>query len=75
MAGNSNYTVGTGPHFGVELDRKITKWGLSFVNKLDIANTFTRERQLFAAATTTLTPAGRPSAACSPRISGSRFRF
>jgi hypothetical protein len=60
IAGNSNYTVGAGPHFGVEVDRKFTPWGLSFVNKLDIANTFTRERQLFAAATTALTPAGAP---------------
>ena len=52
--------MGTGPHFGVELDRKFPQWGLSFVTKLDIANTFTRERQLFSAATTTLTSAGVP---------------
>jgi hypothetical protein len=56
----SNYTVGAGPHFGVGLDRKDPQSGLSFVMKLDIANTFTRVRQLFSASTTTLTPAGRP---------------
>jgi len=60
VSGDQNYTVGAGPHFGVELDRKFPQWGLSFVNKLDIANTFTRERQQFNALTTTLTPAGVP---------------
>jgi hypothetical protein len=60
IAGASNYTVGAGPHFGLELDRRFPKSGLALVMKLDIANTFTRERQLFAAATTTLTPAGVP---------------
>jgi hypothetical protein len=60
IAGASNYTVGTGPHFGVELDRKFPRSGLSLVTRLDIANTFTRERQLFAAATTNLTTTGTP---------------
>jgi len=59
-AGDSNYTVGAGPHFGVELDRRVPQSGLLFVAKLDIANTFTRERQLFAASTTTLSPTGVP---------------
>ncbi|MFI5454923.1 MAG: hypothetical protein ACHRXM_05680 [Isosphaerales bacterium] len=59
-AGDSNYTVGAGPHFGVELDRRAPQSGLLFVAKLDIANTFTRERQLFSASTTTLGPTGVP---------------
>src|SRR5262249_30087960 len=50
---NSNYTVGAGPHFGLELDRKVPQWGLSFVMRLDIANTFTRVRQRYSATTTT----------------------
>jgi hypothetical protein len=60
-ASDSNYTVGAGPHFGVELDRKVPQSGLSFVMKLDIANTFTRVRQRYSATTTTLTPAGVPA--------------
>jgi hypothetical protein len=60
IAGNSNYTVGTGPHFGVQLDRIFPASGLQFVAMLDIANTFTRVRQLFSASTTTLSPAGQP---------------
>jgi hypothetical protein len=60
IAGNSNYTVGNGPHFGLELDRKFPTSGFSFVSKLDIANTFTRERGLFRASTTTLNAAGSP---------------
>jgi hypothetical protein len=54
----SNYTVGAGPHFGLELDRKFPESGLAFVMKLDIANTFTRVRQLFSASTATSIPAG-----------------
>src|SRR5262249_48125466 len=60
-ASDSNYTVGAGPHFGVELDRKVPQSGLSFVLKLDIANTFTRVRQRYSATTTPLTPAGVPA--------------
>jgi hypothetical protein len=58
--GVSNYTVGAGPHFGLELDRTFPGWGLTLVNRLDIANTFTRERQLFTAATTAVTSSGAP---------------
>lgn len=52
----SNYTVGAGPHFGLQLDRKFPASGFSLVGRFDIANTFTRERQLFSA--TTLNPSG-----------------
>jgi hypothetical protein len=58
IAGDQNYTVGAGPHFGVAVDRKFPASGLSFVAKIDIANTFTRERQQFNAATTTFSPSG-----------------
>src|SRR4029077_6423789 len=34
--------------------------GFSFISKIDAATTWTRQRQQFSAATTTLTPAGRP---------------
>jgi hypothetical protein len=60
IQGSSNYTVGAGPHFGVVVDRKDLKSGLSFIAKLDIADPFTRVRQLFAASTTTLNAAGEP---------------
>jgi hypothetical protein len=56
----SNYTVGAGPHFGIEVDRKVPETGLMFVMRLDIANTFTRERQLFSATTTALSSTGQP---------------
>jgi hypothetical protein len=56
----SNYTVGAGPHVGVELDRKFPVSGLSFVMRFDIANTFTRVRQLYSASTTALNSAGVP---------------
>jgi len=58
--GLSNYTVGAGPHFGLALIRRFPQSGLSFVAKADLANTFTRERQSFYAATTTLSAAGVP---------------
>ena len=41
--------MGAGPHFGLVLDRKVPPSGLSFIAKFDIADTFTRERQLFSA--------------------------
>src|SRR5262249_14170332 len=52
----SNYTVGAGPHFGLMLNRYFPDSGLRFIASIDIANTFTRERQLFDA--TVLTPSG-----------------
>jgi hypothetical protein len=60
ITGNSNYTVGNGPHFGVALNRIFPASGFSFVTKLDIANEFTRVRSLFSASTTTLNAAGTP---------------
>ncbi len=60
IAGSSAYALGNGPHFGVVLERKFPTSGLAFVTKLDIADEFTRERDLFSASTTTLNAAGRP---------------
>jgi hypothetical protein len=60
IQGSSNYTVGAGPHFGVVMDRKDVNTGLSFIMKFDIADTFTRIRQLFGTASTTLTASGAP---------------
>jgi hypothetical protein len=60
IAGDSNYTVGAGPHFGLVVDRKNPQNGLSLVLKLDVANTFTRVQQQFAAATTMLNAVGQP---------------
>jgi len=54
-----NYTAGAGPHFGVGLDHNFAQPGLSFLTKIDIADTFSRVRQRFSVATTPLTPAGR----------------
>ena len=56
-----NYTAGAGPHFGIRLDHNWAQPGLSFLTNLDIADTFTRIRQRFSTATTTLTPAGQPA--------------
>jgi hypothetical protein len=53
IQGDSNYTVGAGPHFGLEIDRKDLPTGFSFYFRADIADTFTRVRQLFQATTTT----------------------
>jgi len=63
ISGDSNYTVGNGPHFGVALERKSPKTGLSFLTKIDLADEFTRVRQLFGASFTTLNAAGMPSRA------------
>ena len=45
---------------GSPWNRKDLPSGLSFIAKIDIADTFARDRQLFAASTTTLTAAGVP---------------
>ena len=60
IQGASNYTVGAGPHFGLALERKDLPSGFSFIAKVDLADTFARDRQLFAASTTTLNSAGVP---------------
>ncbi len=56
-----NYTAGAGPHIGVGLDHNFAQPGLSFLTNVDLADTFTRIRQRFSTATTTLTPAGNPA--------------
>ncbi|HZW29189.1 MAG TPA: hypothetical protein VFF52_00675 [Isosphaeraceae bacterium] len=58
IQGDSNYTVGAGPHFAVEVDRKDLPSGFSFIMRFDIADTFTRVRQLFEASTTTFIAPG-----------------
>jgi hypothetical protein len=60
MQGSNNYTVGAGPHFGVELNRKDLPTGLTFVARIDIADAFSRVMQGFQASTTTLFPNGTP---------------
>ena len=50
IQGDSNYTVGAGPHFGLMLESQGSpESGFSFIAKFDIANTFTRDRHLFSA--------------------------
>jgi hypothetical protein len=52
----SNYTVGAGPHFGLQVNRLFPESGFSFLARIDIADTFTRVRQLFSV--TALNPGG-----------------
>ncbi|HEV3122090.1 MAG TPA: hypothetical protein VGY53_09315 [Isosphaeraceae bacterium] len=59
-ARQTNSTVGAGPHIGVEVERRLTQSGLTFVGKLELADTFTRLRQHFSATTTDFNAAGRP---------------
>jgi hypothetical protein len=55
----TNRTMGAGPHFSVEVDRRFaSRPGLTWVNQLDLAEVFTRIRQSFFAADTTMAPAG-----------------
>jgi hypothetical protein len=60
VQGSSNYSLGTGPHFGLALERKDLKSGCQFLASLSIADAFTRVHQLFAASTTALNADGRP---------------
>jgi hypothetical protein len=57
----SNYVLGAGPHFGVEVNRRALPSGVTFLTRLDIADTFTRIRQLYSATTTALSPGGYPA--------------
>jgi hypothetical protein len=50
--GASNRTTAFGFHFGVESQRRLARPGLSLVNSIDIADLFTREKQIFFATTT-----------------------
>ncbi|HVA45853.1 MAG TPA: hypothetical protein VNH11_05640 [Pirellulales bacterium] len=54
----TNRTTAFGPHFGVEVDRRFARQGLTWVNQVDVAEMFTRVRQEAFAATTTVTPTG-----------------
>jgi hypothetical protein len=60
IQGTNNFTIGAGPHFGAQVERLDPRTGITFVAKIDIADTFSRLRQMFAASTTTLTPSGQP---------------
>jgi hypothetical protein len=60
IQGSSNYTVGAGPHFGLEINRRDLPTGLMFIARMDIADTFTRVRQDFQASTTSLNANGSP---------------
>ena len=59
--GQSTTPWGPARSFGVAIDHKFEQTGLSFVSSLDITDTFSRVRQRFSVATTSSTPAGRPS--------------
>jgi hypothetical protein len=60
IQGSSNYTVGAGPHFAVNVERTHLPSGLQFIARLDIADTFSRTRQMFAASTTAIGANGIP---------------
>jgi hypothetical protein len=60
IQGDNNFQIGAGPHFGAQVERLDPRTGITFVAKIDIADTFSRIRQMFAASTTTLTPSGAP---------------
>jgi hypothetical protein len=60
IQGDSNYSVGAGPHFGLNMERTHLPTGLQFIAKLDIADAFARGQQMFAASTTTIGPNGKP---------------
>jgi hypothetical protein len=54
-------TVGFGPHFAVEMGRRLGESGFSLVGRADFAYTFDRQVLAFSAESTTLNAAGRPS--------------
>jgi hypothetical protein len=60
-AQQSNATLGVGPHFALELERRLARPEFSVIGKLDLADTYTTIRQRYSATTTTLTPAGLDS--------------
>jgi hypothetical protein len=60
IQGASNYMLGAGPHFALELNRKHLPSGIMFYARVDIADEFSRIRQDFQAASTTLDMAGVP---------------
>jgi hypothetical protein len=60
-ARQTNTTTGFGPHFGVEMARKLGESGFSLVGRADIAYTFNRLVQAFSIDSTTLNAAGHAS--------------
>jgi hypothetical protein len=50
--------TGVGPHFGVEMERRLSRPGLSILANADVADLFCQVRNTFYAANTTLTPTG-----------------
>lgn len=60
IQGDNNFLIGAGPHFGVRVERLDPKTGVFFVGKLDIADEFSRVRQMYAFSSTDLNPNGTP---------------
>jgi len=60
-AQQSNATLGVGPHFAVELERRFAASGFSLLGKIDLGDNYTVIRQRYSATTTTLTPTGLDS--------------
>jgi hypothetical protein len=60
-ARQTSTSLGAGPYYGVELDRRLAQTGFTFVTRFDAADVFSRFRQRIGAATTTLTPTGQPT--------------
>ncbi|OYV88773.1 MAG: hypothetical protein B7Z73_07785, partial [Planctomycetia bacterium 21-64-5] len=54
----TNRNTAFGPHFGVAVDRRLARPGLSVVGNVDVAELFTRVRQEAFVETTALTPTG-----------------
>lgn len=54
----TNSASGAGPHFGLQLDRRFPRRGLTLVGQADIADLFMRTHQVSSGTLTTLTPAG-----------------
>jgi hypothetical protein len=59
-ARQSNNTNGAGPHFTVNVGRKLGDSGFSMIGRADFAYTFGRQSQDFLAGSTTLNAAGHP---------------
>jgi hypothetical protein len=57
---NTASYVGIGPLAGLDLSRRLNRWGLALSGRLDLSSAIGRERQNFFASTTTLGPDGQP---------------
>jgi hypothetical protein len=60
LQGSRNYTLGTGPHFALDLERKDLKSGCQFLASFSIADTFNRIHQDFFASIAARGPNGHP---------------